>query len=41
MNQYTLLNENITDDGALQISAAADSIDLGFIQILKTAESRA
>ena len=32
MNQYTLLNENITDDGALQISVAADSIDLGFIK---------
>ena len=31
MNQFTLLNENITDDAALQISAAADSIDLGFI----------
>lgn len=31
-NQYTLLNENITDDGALQISVAADSIDLGFIK---------
>ena len=32
MKQYTLLNENITDDGALQISVAADSIDLGFIK---------